>query len=78
MKDGAKGPIVVWAVDRSVQTKQEGRVGAQERLVVIRRAAPGKPDAEISYHMSNAKASVPLERVVQGHSRRHVSAIRGQ
>lgn len=71
MKDGAKGPIVVWAVDRSVQTKQEGRVGAEERLVVIRRAAPGQPDAEISYHVSNAKASVPLERVVQGHSRRH-------
>ena len=71
MKDGEKSPIVVWAVDRSVQTKQEGRVGAQERLVVIRRAAPGQPDAEISYHMSNAKASVPLERVVQGHSRRH-------
>jgi SRSO17 transposase len=71
VKDGEKGPIVVWAVDRPVRTKQEGRVGPEERLVVIRRAPPGKADADLSYHVSNAEMAVPLEKVVQAQSRRH-------
>jgi len=71
VKDGEKGPIVVWAADRAVRTKQEGRVGPEERLVVIRRAAPGQADPDISYHVSNAEASAPLEKLVQAQSRRH-------
>ncbi len=86
VKAGEKGPITVWAVDRPVRTRPltrtgvspsrvkgrpEGRVGPEERLVVIRRAAPGTADPEISYHVSNADASVPLEKVVQAQSRRH-------
>jgi SRSO17 transposase len=66
-------------VERPVRTRQApdircqgqaGRVGPEERLVVIRRAAPGPADPEISYHVSNAAGSVGLEKVVAARFRR--------
>jgi SRSO17 transposase len=70
VRAGEKGPLTVWAVERPVRTRPEGRVGPEERLVVIRRAAPGQADPEISYHVSNAAGSVGLEKVVAARFRR--------
>ncbi len=36
VRDGEKGPLVVDAMSVRVRTKQDGRVGPEERLVVIR------------------------------------------
>jgi SRSO17 transposase len=66
---GAKGPKVVRALEAWVQTKDEdGRVGGRERLVVIRTV---NQEPQCWYTLSNAKAEVPLARVVEAHSRRH-------
>jgi SRSO17 transposase len=67
--DGAKGPKVVRALEARVQTKDEdGRVGPQERLVVIRTVAE---EPQVWYTLSNALAEIPLRRVVDAHGRRH-------
>ena len=51
-----------------VQTKQDGRVGPQERLVVTRTVGE-KP--RTSYHLSNAASGVRLEELVRGGAERH-------
>jgi SRSO17 transposase len=67
--DGAKGPKVVRAVEAWVQTKDEdGCVGPRERLVVIRSVAA---EPRVWYTLSNARADVPLARVVEAQGRRH-------
>lgn len=66
---GTKGPKVVRVLEAWVQTKDEdGGPGPRERLVVIRTVdrAP-----QIWYTLSNARAEVPLAKVVEVHSRRH-------
>lgn len=69
LRDGAKGPQVVRAVEAWVQTKDEdGCVGPQERLVVIRSVAS---EPQVWYTLSNARAAVPLVEVVVAQSRRH-------
>jgi SRSO17 transposase len=66
---GAKGPKVVRALEAWVQTKDEdGCVGPQERLVVIRSVASAP---RVWYTLSNAGAEVALAGVVQAHGRRH-------
>jgi len=67
--DGAKGPKVVRALEAWVQTKDEdGGAGPRERLVVIRTV---DREPRVWYTLSNAPADVPLEKVVEVHSRRH-------
>jgi SRSO17 transposase len=67
--DGTKGPKVVRALQAWVQTKgEDGRVGSQERLVVIRTVEGA---AQTWYTLSNALAEVPLARVAAVHGRRH-------
>ena len=67
--DGTKGPKVVQALQAWVQTKEEdGRVGAHERLVVIRTV---DREPQVWYTLSNASAAVSLQRVVVAHGRRH-------
>ncbi len=68
VRDGTKGPLVVEAVATRVQTRQEGRIGAEERLLVIRTIGP-KP--EVTYALSNAAAEVPLTDLVAARSVRH-------
>lgn len=66
---GAKGPKVVRALEAWVQTKDEdGGPGARERLVVIRTV---DRTPQVWYTLSNARAEVPLAKVVYVHSRRH-------
>jgi SRSO17 transposase len=66
---GAKGPKVVWALEAWGQTKDEdGRAGARERVVVIRTV---DQVSQVWYTLSNARAEVPLAKVVEVHGRRH-------
>jgi SRSO17 transposase len=66
---GAKGPLVVRALEGWVQTRDEdGCVGPRERLVVLRTA---DREPRVWYTLSNAPADVPLRRVAVAHGRRH-------
>lgn len=68
IRDGAKGPLRVQALDCRVQTKDEGGlVGPSERLLVKRTLAA---QPEYSYALSNAKQE-PLKKLVQVGSQRH-------
>ena len=68
IRDGEKGPIEVEVSTTRVQTKQDGRIGVEERLQVIR--AIGS-DAKTDYVLTNAKADVPLSEPVRARSERH-------
>lgn len=66
---GAKGPKVVRALEAWVQTKDEdGGPGPRERVVVIRTV---DRTPQVWYTLSNARADVPLAKVVHVHGRRH-------
>jgi SRSO17 transposase len=66
---GSKGPAVVRVAEAWVQAKDErGRVGALERLVVVR-AVDGEP--QVWYALSNAPARVGAAEVALAHRRRH-------
>ena len=68
VRDGTKGPVVVEAISTRVLSRQEGRIGAEERLVVIRTVG-AKP--EVSYALSNAAGDVPLRGLVAARAVRH-------
>jgi SRSO17 transposase len=63
VRAGEKGRLVVRALTRLVQTKDEdGRVGSEERILVIR---PVDQAGEATYALSNALADVPLLKLVR-------------
>lgn len=66
-RDGEKGPLVVDAMGVRVRTEQDGRVGPEERLVVIRPVG----ESRIDYALSNAGPEAPLAEVVRARRRRH-------
>lgn len=69
VKEGTKGPLVVWSIEAPVQTKAKGgSPGSLERLVVIR---TDWVNEEISYTLSNAPSEVSLKVVVRVHGCRH-------
>jgi SRSO17 transposase len=67
VRDGEKGPLVVDAMGVRVRTKQDGRVGPEERLVVIRSVG----ESRIDYALSNAGPETPLAEVVRSQRQRH-------
>lgn len=67
VRDGEKGPLEVDAMAVQVKARQEGRVGPEERLVVMRNVG----ESRIDYALSNADASVPLVELVRAQRRRH-------
>lgn len=67
VRDGEKGPLVVDAMSVRVRAKQEGRIGPEELLVVIRPVG----ESRIDYALSNAGAEVPLAEVVRAQRQRH-------
>jgi SRSO17 transposase len=69
IRGGEKGPLLVEAVQTQVQTKDDHRVGEEERLVVIRTVK--NPEAKTWYTLSNAEEGVPLREVVWAHAQRH-------
>jgi SRSO17 transposase len=67
VRDGEKGPLLVDAMGVRVRAKQEGRIGPEERLVVIRPVG----ESRIDYALSNAGPEVSLAEVVRAQRQRH-------
>src|SRR3954463_10818469 len=61
VRDGEKGPLAVDAMGVRVRTRQDRRVGPEERLVVIRPVG----ESRIDYALSNAGPETPLDEVVR-------------
>ena len=70
VRPGAKGPLVVQAMTRRVQTRDDqGRVGPEERLLVTRTVVEGH--TKIDYSLSNAGPEVQVNDLVQAHAQRY-------
>src|SRR5512147_1140130 len=67
VRGGEKGPRVVDAMTARVQAKQDGRIGPEERLVVIRPVG----ESRIDYALTNAGPGVPLAELVRVQRQRH-------
>jgi SRSO17 transposase len=67
VRDGEKGLLEVDAMTVPVRAKQEGRIGPEERLVVMRNVG----ESQIDYALSNAAAEVPLVEMVRAQRQRH-------
>jgi len=67
VRGGEKGPLVVDAMIARVRAKQEGRIGPEERLVVIRPVG----DSRVDYALTNAGPEVALADVVRAQRQRH-------
>src|SRR5512135_101278 len=68
VRDGERGPLQVDAMTVRVRTKEERRIGPEERLVVTRTVEP-KP--QTSYSMSDAGPEVSLAELVRVRFTRH-------
>jgi len=71
VKDGAKGPITVRAMMTPVRTREQGRVGPTEWLLVLRSIESDGSRPKLSYHLVWAPWEVTLEEAVAAHGRRH-------
>lgn len=69
IRGGEKGPLLVEAVETLAQTREENRIGAEERVVVIRTV--GHQEPRTWYVFSNAAAEVALADVVWAHAQRY-------
>ena len=67
VRDGEKGPLEVDALTVRVRAKQDGRIGPEERLVVMRPVG----ESRIDYALSNAGPEVPLAELVRAQRQRH-------
>jgi SRSO17 transposase len=68
IRDGERGPMQVDAMTVRVRTKQDRRIGPEERLVVTR-TVEAKP--RVHYSLSNAGPEVPLVELVRVRFTRH-------
>jgi SRSO17 transposase len=67
VRAGEKGPLQVDAMTVRVRTKEDGRIGPEERLVVMRSVG----ESRIDYALSNAAPEVPLTELVGAQRQRH-------
>jgi SRSO17 transposase len=67
VRPGEKGQLVVDAMTVLVRAKQDGRIGPEERLVVIRPVG----EQRIDYALTNAGPEVPLPELVRVQRQRH-------
>jgi SRSO17 transposase len=67
VRSGEKGPLLVDAMMVQVRAKQDGRIGPEERLVVIRPVGESRTD----YALTNAGPEIPLEDIVRAQRQRH-------
>lgn len=69
LRPGAKGPLEVEATSCLVRARDaKGRIGARERLLVVRRTVDGQTQTD--YSLSNAR-NVPLQQLAEAHAQRH-------
>lgn len=69
VRNAEKGPLVVEAIHRNVQTYNERRVGPRETLLITRTTSS---NPEYRFCLSNAPKEVSLERLVEAAARRHL------
>jgi SRSO17 transposase len=67
VRAGEKGPLEVEAMMVRVRTKQDGRIGPEERLIVLRSVG----ESRIDYAVTNAGSEVPLAELVRVQRQRH-------
>ena len=67
VRPGDKGPLRVDAMTVRVRAEQEGRVGPEERLIVIRPVG----ESRVDYALTNAGPEVPLAEIVRAQRQRH-------
>jgi len=67
VRAGEKGPLEVDALTTRVLARQDGRIGPEERLIVMRSVGESRTD----YALSNAAAEVPLSEPVRAQRQRH-------
>jgi SRSO17 transposase len=67
VRSGEKGPLLVDAMLMQVRAKQDGRIGPEERLVVIRPVG----ESRIDYALTNAGPEIPLAEIVRAQRQRH-------
>jgi SRSO17 transposase len=67
VRDGEKGPLLVDAMTVRVRAKQDGRIGPEERLVVIRSVG----ESRVDYALTNAGPDVALAELVRVQRQRH-------
>jgi SRSO17 transposase len=70
VKDGQKGPITVRAMMTPVRTRDDGRIGPAEWLLILRPIEPDGGSPKLSYHLVWAPWPVTLEEAVAAHGRR--------
>lgn len=68
IRDGERGPLQVDAMEVRARTKQDRRIGPEERLVVTR-TVEAKP--QVHYSLSNAGPEVPLVELARVRFTRH-------
>jgi SRSO17 transposase len=68
VRAGEKGPLQVEVLTCRVQTRQDNRVGPEERLVVVRSLGP---DGRTWYKLSPAGAPVPEAELARVHGEHH-------
>ena len=70
VRPGTREPLVVEAITRRVRTRDEqGRVGVEERLLILRTITEGQ--AKIDYCLSNARPEVELKELARVHAQRY-------
>jgi SRSO17 transposase len=67
VRAGEKGPLEVDAMTVRVRAKRDGRIGPEERLVVMRSVG----ESRIDYALTNAGPEVPLIELVRVQRQRH-------
>jgi SRSO17 transposase len=67
VREGEKGPLKVDAMTVGVRAKQDGRIGPEERLVVIRPVG----ESRVDYALTNAGPEIPLAELVRVQRQRH-------
>lgn len=68
IREGTKGPLRVLALTVRVQTRQEGKVGGEERLVVFKSQ---EDTSRVVYALCHAPAHTPLEELLRVLAARH-------
>src|SRR4051794_24644620 len=67
VRAGEKGPLEVEAMTVRVRAKQDGRIGPEERLMVMRSVG----EARIDYALTDAGPEIPLAELVRVQRQRH-------
>jgi SRSO17 transposase len=67
VREGEKGPLKVDAMTVRVRAKQDGRIGPEERLVVIRPVG----ESRVDYALTNAGPEIPVAELVRVQRQRH-------